>query len=171
MPAIRTLELATRPVSAAAFATFGRLPADEGTPGDAADLEFRWNDGHLNYIAHTWEEIAHGSRGALCDLLNRHDTHTQALMPVNADAIVVVAPGPLDFSRAEHLGAVTAFLVRRYECFVLDVGTWHWGPFPIEEGGTVRLLNAQGRGYAKDNGIAWLARDHGVQFEVVVAGS
>ena len=31
---------------------------------------------------------------------------------------------------------------------------------------SVRIFNVQGRGYADDNGIAWLTRDHGVVFEV-----
>jgi hypothetical protein len=29
------------------------------------------------------------------------------------------------------------------------------------------LFNIQGRGYANDNGIAWLTRDHDVVYEVV----
>ena len=30
----------------------------------------------------------------------------------------------------------------------------------------MRIFNVQGRGYADDNGIAWLTRDHGVIYEV-----
>jgi len=162
----RSIALALRELSADAFAPFGRLPADEGAPGDRADLEFLWGDPHLNYIAHAGDEIAWGARGALCELLNRHDTHTQVLMPVDADALVVVAPAAVDFSRSEHLDAAAAFRVRRHQCFALHRGTWHWGPYPLERRGRVRLLNVQGRRYREDNGIAWLARDRGVVFEV-----
>jgi ureidoglycolate hydrolase len=163
----RTIPLALRELSPQAFAPFGHLPDDEGLPGDRADLEFLWSDPHLNYIAHAGSEIAYGARGALCELLNRHDTHTQVLMPVDADAFVVVAPAPLDFSRPEHLESAAAFRVRRYQCFALHRGTWHWGPYPLERSGSVRLLNVQGRRYREDNGIAWLARDRGVVFEVL----
>jgi ureidoglycolate hydrolase len=161
----RTIALPLQALEPAAFAPFGHLPADEGAPGDSADLEFVWNDPHLNYIAHAGDEIAYGERGPLCELLNRHDTHTQVLMPVDADAFVVVAPASADFTRAEHLASVRAFLVRRHACFALHRGTWHWGPYPLERSGSVRLLNVQGRRYREDNGIAWLRRDLGVVFE------
>jgi ureidoglycolate hydrolase-like protein len=163
----RTLPLALCELDATGFAPFGHLPQDEGAPGDRADLEYLWADPHLNYIAHAGSEIAYGARGALCDLLNRHDTHTQVLMPVDTDAFVVVAPPAVDFTQAEHLESVRAFRVRRYQCFALHRGTWHWGPYPIDRAGSVRLLNVQGSRYREDNGIAWLRRDRGVVFEVV----
>ena len=34
---------------------------------------------------------------------------------------------------------------------MLHQGTWHWGPFPIRDASSVRLLNVQGRRYAEDN--------------------
>ena len=165
----RTLVLAPRELTPSAFAPFGHLPDDEGAPGDRADLEFRWSDAHLNYIGHAGDEIAWNARGALCELLNRHDTHTQVLMPVDTDAFVVVAPAAVDFSSPEHLASVRAFLVRRFECFALHRGTWHWGPYPLARAGSVRLLNVQGSRYREDNGVAWLARDRGVAFEVLPA--
>jgi ureidoglycolate hydrolase len=163
----RTLPLALGELTAAAFEPFGHLPDDEGAPGDRADLEYLWGDAHLNFIGHAGDEIIWGARGALCELLNRHDTHTQVLMPVDADAFVVVAPAAVDFSEPAHLATARAFRVRRYQCFALHRGTWHWGPYPVDRGGSVRLLNVQGRRYREDNGIAWLARDRGVVFEVI----
>ena len=130
-------------------------------------LEYLWGDPHLNFIAHSGDEIAYGARGALCELLNRHDTHTQVLMPVDADAFVVVAPAAVDFSKPEQLETARAFRVSRYQCFALHRGTWHWGPYPVDRRGSVRLLNVQGRRYREDNGIAWLARDRGVVYEVI----
>jgi ureidoglycolate hydrolase len=164
----RIVPLDLRELTASAFAEFGWLPDDEGAPGDRADLEFLWSDAHLNYIAHAGDEIAYGARGALCTLLNRHDTHTQVLMPVDADAFVVVAPARIDFSLPEHLGAAAAFRVPRHQCFALQRGTWHWGPYPLDRRGQVRLLNVQGRRYREDNGIVWLERDRGVAFEIAL---
>src|SRR5262249_30243906 len=106
-----------------------------------------------------------------CELLNRHDTHTQVLMPVDADAYVVVAPAAVDFSDPVHLERVHAFRVPRYACFALHRGTWHWGPYPLDRAGSVRLLNVQGSRYREDNGIAWLARDRGVVFEVMLGAA
>jgi len=164
----RILPLALRELTPAAFAEFGWLPDDEGAPGDCADLDFLWNDAHLNYIAHAGHEIAYGTRGALCTLLNRHDTHTQVLMPVDADAYVVVAPAAVDFASPAQFAAVAAFRVPRHQCFALRRGTWHWGPYPLDRRGQVRLLNVQGRRYREDNGIAWLERDRGVVFEIAL---
>ncbi len=39
---------------------------------------------------------------------------------------------------------------------MLNRGTWHWGPFPIE-GPEVRLFNVQGLRYAEDNRCVDLA--------------
>src|SRR5262249_44349241 len=112
----RTLTLALCELDPAAFAPFGHLPEDEGAPGDRADLESGGADPHINYTAPAGAEIAGGARGGLGDLPNRHDTHTQVLMPVDTDAFVVVAPPAVDFTKPEHLSSVRAFRVRRYQC-------------------------------------------------------
>ena len=98
-------------------------------------------------------------------VLNRHDTHTQTLMPVSGDAVLVVAPAASPLTDAAEVDAARAFVMRRYECAHLHRGTWHWGPYPV---GTdhVRIFNIQGRGYMDDNGIVWLTKDHRVSFEV-----
>jgi ureidoglycolate hydrolase len=147
------------------FAPYGVLPSDEGDGNPTADLEFRLDDGWVNYIAHSLDEIEVNDGRMRCELLNRHDTHTQTLMPVNADAVVVVAPADHDFSRPEHFDAVRAFTLPRLTCVHLHRGTWHWGPYPVGAS-SVRMLNIQGRGYPNDNGIVWLTRDHGLVFEV-----
>jgi hypothetical protein len=42
------------------------------------------------------------------------------------------------------------FRLEPLESLVLSLGTWHWGPFPIEAP-EVRLFNVQGLRYAEDN--------------------
>ena len=161
----RTLQLLE--VTPEAWAPFGHIPSDEGTEHDAADLEFLLDDGHVNFIGHDNSEIAFTSRGgALCELLNRHDTHTQTLMAVDVEAYVVVAPADVDFSAPEHFDTVRAFRLPTLAAVHLTRGTWHWGPYP-RAADKVRLFNIQGRGYANDNGIAWLTRDHDVVYEVL----
>jgi ureidoglycolate hydrolase len=164
MAEIRRLEL--EDVTHSSWAPFGTIPSDEQTEHDTADLEFLWNDGHVNFIAHTNDEIERTASGSYCDLLNRHDTHTQTLMPFDADAYAVVAPAAVDFSRPEHLATARAFRLPRLSVVHLARGTWHWGPYPLGAE-RVRIFNIQGRGYACDNGIAWLARDLGQRLEVL----
>ncbi len=165
----RTHRVVATPVDRESWAPFGQMPVDETDPTNDTFIEFGWNDPNVNFIGHQYDEIPHTTDGALCDLLNRHDTATQTLMPMNMDALVVVAPSHLDFSAAEHFDAIRAFILRRLQCVNLARGTWHWGPYPLEEG-RLELFNIQGRRYLEDNGVAYLERDHGVVVEAVTRG-
>ena len=64
---------------------------------------FTRDDGWVNFIGHTLDEIEVRDGRLRCELLNRHDTHTQTLMPMSGDALVVVAPADVDFSQAGTL--------------------------------------------------------------------
>ena len=161
----RVIELVPAAATREAFAPFGTLPPEEGDGNPTADLEFLWNDGSVNFIGHTLDELEVRDGRLRCELLNRHDTHTQTLMPMSGPAVVVVAPADLDFSEPAHFDAVRAFALPRHSCVHLHRGTWHWGPYPVGAD-QLRIFNVQGRGYANDNGIAWLTRDHGVVYEV-----
>ncbi len=160
------VRLRLEPVTHDSWAPFGSIPSDEGTEHDRADLEFLWDDGHVNFIGHTNSELTFtGDGAARCELLNRHDTHTQTLMPVDADAYVVVAPAAVDFCEPSHADEIRAFALPQFSVVHLARGTWHWGPYPLTAE-RVRIFNIQGRGYRDDNGIAWLARDHDIFVEV-----
>jgi hypothetical protein len=163
---VETRRLELLDVTPQSWAPFGKIPSDEGTEHDDADLEFLLDDGHANFIGHDNAEIRFTERGgALCELLNRHDTHTQTLMPVDVEAYVVVAPAAVDFSESAHFDTVRAFRLPALAVVHLTRGTWHWGPYPLHAD-RVRLFNIQGRGYANDNGIAWLTRDHDMIYEI-----
>jgi len=161
----RAIELLALAATRESFAPFGALPPEEGDGNATADLEFLWNDGSVNFIGHTLAELEVHDGRLRCELLNRHDTHTQTLMPMSGPAVVVVAPGDIDFSEPAHFDTVRAFALPRHSCVHLHRGTWHWGPYPVAAD-HLRIFNVQGRGYANDNGIAWLTRDHGVVYEV-----
>ena len=162
---MRTIDLVAEPLSAEGFAPFGALPPDEGDGRPTADLEFLQNDGWVNYIAHSLTEITVADGAFHCELVNRHDTHTQTLMPTSGPAVIVVAPAEIGFTADGDLDTVRAFLVRQHECFHLARGTWHWGPYPVGAD-HVRIFNIQGRGYPQDNGIAWFSRDFDTVFVV-----
>ena len=154
---VRVVALEAQPLTREAFAPFGALPPDEGDE-PTADLEFLHADGWVNYIGHALDEVDVVDGALRCDVLNRHDTHTQTLMPVSGDAVIVVAPAAVTFAAADDLASARAFVVRRYECVHLRRGTWHWGPYPLDAP-QLRIFNVQGRGYPNDNGVAALARD------------
>ena len=160
------VSLPAQPLTAAPWEPFGWLPVADTDPRDGDHtLAFEWADPHLNVIAHAYDEIEHTEHGEVCDRMFRHVTHTQALMPLNCDAIVAVAPAEVDFSDPAHVDAVRAFLVSRQDAFVLHRGIWHWGPFPLSVE-PVQLLNVQGLRYAEDNDCIMLGEAIGVAVEV-----
>jgi ureidoglycolate hydrolase len=159
------------PLSEAAWSPFGWLPVADVDPRDGKNtLTFEWTDAHVNLIGHARAEVPETTRGLRCEMLFRHDTHTQALMPLNVPAVIVVAPADVEFAdqaRAD-LDSIRAFRIEPLEALVLHRGTWHWGPFPLE-GPEVRLFNVQGLRYAEDNRCVDLAsKDLAVDVEVEV---
>lgn len=165
MAALRMVTVEAEPLAAAAWAPFGWLPVADTDPADGArTLHFEWADPHLNVIGHAPDEVEHTDGGLVCAGLYRHRTHTQMLMPRNCDAVVAVAPPGHEFGTF-GVGALRAFLVGPLDAFVLERGTWHWGPFPIGDE-PVELLNVQGRRYADDNEYADLAQLTGTVVEV-----
>ncbi len=164
-PDVRRLPLTS--LTHGAWAPFGTLPSEEGSEHDTSDLEFEWLDGHLNFIAHARDEVPWTAGGVRCEMMFRHRTHTQALMPMDADAVFVVAPPGTAFAVPDDFAGVRAFALPALTPVLLHRGTWHWGPFPVTSG-SVRLLNVQGSRYPDDNECVRLAAEHGVAYEVDV---
>ena len=161
----RIVELQPREATRESFAPFGVIPPFEGDGNPTADLVFTRNDGWVNFIGHTLAEIEVRDEQLRCELLNRHDTHTQTLMSVDVEAYVVVAPADVDFSQPEHFDTVRAFRLPPLAAVHLTRGTWHWGPYPVGAD-DVRVFNIQGRGWPTDNNVIELLRDHGVCYAV-----
>jgi ureidoglycolate hydrolase len=164
---MRLVTVVASPLDAEAWAPFGWLPVPDTDPSDTLQqLHFEWGDPNLNVITHTYDEVEHTDSGSICAVMFRHDTHTQALMPLNVPAVVAVAPASVDFSSPEHLDLVRAFLLEPLDAFVLYQGTWHYGPFPLGPE-PVQLLNVQGARYAEDNASVDLASRAGAAVEVL----
>ncbi len=145
------------PLTEAAWAPFGWLPVADVDPRDGEQrMTFEWQDAHVNLIGHARAEVPQTDRGLRCEMLFRHDTHTQALMPLNVPAVIAVAPSAVEFDREGDGAAVRVFRIEPLQSLVLHRGTWHWGPFPID-GPEVRLFNVQGLRYAEDNRCVDLA--------------
>ncbi|HEX5268267.1 MAG TPA: ureidoglycolate lyase [Acidimicrobiales bacterium] len=152
-----------------AWDPFGWIPVEDTDPRDGSHrLEFAWADVHVNVIGHTLDEVTVLPGGLRCDVMFRHDTHTQCLMALNCDSVVAVAPAAEDFAGARPTASVRAFVLHPLQAVVLHRGTWHWGPFPFGEE-PVRLFNVQGRRYEEDNASVDLA-GRGLSVEVVLPG-
>ena len=156
------------PLSEDAWAPFGWLPLADTDPQDGVQtMTFEWDDAHVNLIGHLRTEVPETVDGLRCEMLYRHDTHTQSLMPLNVPAVIAVAPANVEFTREGDAESVRAFRIEPLEPLVLHRGTWHWGPFPIL-GDEVRLFNVQGLRYAEDNRCVDLAAK-GLSFDVVIS--
>ncbi|HEX3461831.1 MAG TPA: ureidoglycolate lyase [Acidimicrobiales bacterium] len=150
-----------------AWAPFGWLPVPDTDPADGAErLAFDWDDVHVNIISHRRDEVPEVTGGLRCEVLFRHDTHTQVLMSLDAPCVVVVAPAAVQPGTAAD--QLRAFLLPPLVSVVLHRGTWHWGPYPVTAEG-VRLFNVQGLRYREDNRSVDLAAV-GSAVEVVLDG-
>jgi ureidoglycolate hydrolase len=160
--------LVAAPLTDDAWSPFGWLPVPDTDPRDGEhQLAFEWGDAHVNIIGHSRSEVPATAAGYRCDMLFRHDTHTQSLMPLNVPAVIAVAPAAVEFADEADRETIRAFRIEPLEALVLHRGTWHWGPFPID-GPEVRLFNVQGLRYPEDNRCTDLAAK-GLSVEVAVA--
>jgi len=139
---------------------------DDTDPADGSyRLSFDWGDPHVNVIGHTRVEVPAVSGGFRCDLMYRHLTHTQVLMPLDSRCVLAVATPQQTFHEISTAETVTAFLLDPLQAVVLHKGTWHWGPFPTVAA-EVRLFNIQGLRYVEDNEMVDLA-SRGMAVEVL----
>jgi len=145
------LRLVPVALSAAAWDPYGWLPVPDTDSADGSNrLEFAWDDVHVNLISHSPEEVERSGRYLRCRTLYRHASHTQVLLALNVEAVLVVAPAGATFGFEEELAQLRAFRIAPLEAVVLKRGTWHWGPFPVGSE-PVRLFNIQGLRYLEDN--------------------
>jgi ureidoglycolate hydrolase len=161
-----TITIDADPFTPEAWSEFGWVPVPDDDPTDGMhSLEFKWDDAHLNYIIHTSDEVERSADGYVVRRLYHHDTHTQALMPVNCRSLIAVAPAIVDFSTPPHARRVRAFVLNPLDCIVLRRGTWHYGPFPLGSE-AVQVLNLQARGYEEDSAYVDLDEATGMRVTV-----
>ncbi len=139
------------PLTSEGWAPFGWLPVPDTDPSDGEGrLAFAWGDAHVNIISHRRDEVPVLEAGLRCEVLFRHATHTQALMPLDAAAVIAVAPADTDPAQPGGQSGLRAFILPALSAVVLHPGTWHWGPYPVTAD-EVRLFNVQGLRYREDN--------------------
>lgn len=144
------------PLTPEAFAPFGQVVG-------AGECRIELRDGEVFNL----DVLSYDHRPLRVDHLNRHHKATQALIPLDAKpALVVVAPGDVDFSSPEHLATLRAFVLDGSVGINLALGTWHEGPFAL--GPHIDVANFQGKHVMDDNEVAHLERDLGTVVEVAV---
>jgi ureidoglycolate hydrolase len=148
------------------WAPFGWIPVPDTDERDGRErLSFEWADPHLNVIGHARAEVPATAEGLQCLSMFRHQTHTQALMPLDHEAVIAVARADEFFAGPDAWRSIRAFVLQPLEAIVLRRGTWHWGPFPTNAA-SVSLFNVQGLRYREDNDEIDLAA-RGLDLEVL----
>jgi ureidoglycolate hydrolase len=153
----RSLTVHAEPLTAEQFRPFGQvIGLDDVRIELRGDEEF-----HLDIISYDRKPIR-------ASVLNRHHNATQALVALDAKpTVIIVAPPEVDFSSADHLDTLRAFVCDGSLGINLGLRTWHEGPFPL--GPHVELVNVQGRHVLEnDNEVAHLERDLGVVVDVAL---
>jgi ureidoglycolate hydrolase len=130
-------------------------------------LSYEWADPHVNIIGHARAEVPAVTGGLVCQMLYRHATHTQVLMPLDHPCVIAVAPKGIGFDHPGDGDLVRVFAIEPLQALVLDRGTWHWGPYP-GQADAVSLFNIQGLRYAEDNEMVDLA-GRGMAIEVLLS--
>jgi ureidoglycolate lyase len=99
--------------------------------------------------------------------LNRHIKSTQALIPLDGKAcLVVVAPPTVDLDSPEELAQIKAF-INDGSCGInIGLGTWHIAPLPL--GPLVTLVNIQGERSGEDTEERSLEEQFNTVIEVVL---
>jgi ureidoglycolate hydrolase len=164
VPGLRRL-ISPVPLNAESWSPFGWLPVNDTDPTDGSHrLSFEWGDPHVNLIGHSKQEVRSVAGGLRCEMMFRHRTHTQVLMPLDHRCVIAVAAPEVEFADSDSEPAVSAFVLNPLQTVVLHRATWHWGPFPI---GTdhVQLFNVQGLRYREDNEMVDLA-DRGLVISI-----
>jgi ureidoglycolate hydrolase len=153
----RTFTLRAEPLTSEGFRPFGQVIGV-----DDVRIELKRDEVfHLDIISYDRKPI----RAAV---LNRHHNATQALVALDAKpTVIIVGPPDVDFSSADHLDTLRAFVCDGSVGINLALRTWHEGPFPL--GSHVDLVNVQGKHVLEnDNEVAHLERDLGVVVDVAL---
>ena len=78
------------------------------------------------------------------------------MLSLDVPAVIAVAPAGVEFNDEGDTESIRVFRIEPLEPLVLNRGTWHWGPFPVDAA-EVRLYNVQGLRYSDDNRCVDLA--------------
>lgn len=129
------------------FKEYGQvLSLRKGEP--MADNEEFMYWGKVTELAMT-EKVSTGflvchKREGLVKNLERHTSTPEIMVALEGDAVVCMAK-PESIVGADRIEGIQAFHVRQGQAFVMQVGTWHWVPYPVDgEKSTFLVVFASG---------------------------
>jgi ureidoglycolate lyase len=135
---MKVVRIKAEPLTSEAFKPFGQvIGQDEVNLALKKGEEFRMGIIHMR------------NRGYQISRLNFHKNSTQALVPLEGKAcLVVVAPPETKFKKASDLKKVKAFICDGSVGINLGLKTWHQALLPL--GPEMKMLNVQGVNSSED---------------------
>ena len=135
---MQTIQIKAEPLSSEAFRPFGQVVGkDEVNLALNNGEQFRMGIIHMR------------NRGYQIGSLNYHQNSTQALIPLEGKAcVVVVAPPGMTFREASDLKQIKAFLCDGSVGINIGLCTWHQALLPI--GSEMKMVNIQGVNSSQD---------------------
>jgi ureidoglycolate lyase len=135
---MKTVRIKAEPLTSEAYKPFGQVIGL-----DDVHLELRQRETFRMGIIHM------KNRGHRISRLNHHRHSTQALIPLEGKAcLVVVAPPDTTFEKAADLKKIKAFLCDGSVGINIGLHTWHQALLPI--GPEMKMVNLQGVNSSKD---------------------
>lgn len=135
---MQTIQIKAEPLTSEAFRPFGQVVGkDEVNLALNNGEQFRMSIIHMRH------------QGYQIGSLNYHEHSTQALVPLEGKAcVVVVAPPGMTFREASDLKQIKAFLCDGSVGINIGLCTWHQALLPI--GPEMKMVNLQGVNSSQD---------------------
>ena len=129
---MQVVQIQAEPLTSEAFEPFGQVIGQ-----DAIDMALKNDESFRMGI------INARNGGFQIRSLNFHKNSTQALVPLDGKAcLVVVAPPGVEFKQADDLNQVKAFICDGSVGINLGLQTWHQALLPL--GPEMKMVNVQG---------------------------
>ncbi len=153
---MKTVRIKAEPLTSEAYKPFGQVIGL-----DDVHLELRQREKFRMGIIHM------KNRGYRITSLNQHRTSTQALVPLDGKAcLIVVAPPDTTFDNAADLKKVKAFLCDGSVGINIGLGTWHQALLPI--GSELKMVNVQGVNSGKDTHLCEFDKTFNTAIEITL---
>lgn len=138
---MKVVKIKAEPLTSEAFRPFGQVVGQ-----DEIGLELKNKEAFRMGIIHM------RNRGYQIDRMNHHKNSTQALVPLEGKAcLVVVAPPGAKFKKPKDLAQIKAFLCDGSVGINIGLKTWHQALLPI--GPEMNMVNVQGVNSTKDTHV------------------
>lgn len=151
----QTITVKAQPMTAAAFAPYGRVL---GADREGLDMQ----EGQFTVRVMTVKRVPE-----TLDRINRHLDHSQLFVPLNGDRVVVVVARPDVPMQGFDPSKIAAFVTDGAQQFIFHTGTWHIEPRALDKD-ECTVINVQTDVFREHTELLHLEEDCGVEVRLEV---